>query len=252
MTELQYEKPRDVKSLGDCHFYHTMDLPRFGTVEGEWDLRDRFDDYIGGVDLKGKTVIDVGTASGFLTFEAEKRGATVTSFDIGDAKFQHLIPFKDKLYFTDHERWRAQQNSGIERWKNAYWLAHKSLGSQASVFYGDVYHLPNNVAFSVAIVGSVLEHLSDQVSALASISRITKSTLIIVTPVLETEDRIARFSPSVSAPDTDYVWWVYSIGTYREILAMLGFRIVKERKDKFRFVLANTDSERHTIVAERI
>jgi hypothetical protein len=92
--------PRDIENLGDCYFYHTLDLPGFGTVEGEWDLRGRFDDYVGGIDLRGKTVLDVGTANGFLTFEAEKRGAKqVVSFDIGDAKFQSLLPFSRGLQF---------------------------------------------------------------------------------------------------------------------------------------------------------
>ena len=65
---------RDVRHVDDCFFYHTLDLPGIGLVEGQWDLRGRFDDYIGDVDLRDKTVLDVGTANGFLTFEAEKRG----------------------------------------------------------------------------------------------------------------------------------------------------------------------------------
>jgi 2-polyprenyl-3-methyl-5-hydroxy-6-metoxy-1,4-benzoquinol methylase len=32
--------------------------------------------------IAGKTLLGVGTASGFLTFEAEKRGAQVTNFDV--------------------------------------------------------------------------------------------------------------------------------------------------------------------------
>ena len=51
--------PRDIENLEECHFYHTLDLPGFGTVEGEWDLRGRFDDYVGGVDLRGKTVLAI-------------------------------------------------------------------------------------------------------------------------------------------------------------------------------------------------
>ena len=67
--------------LDECTWYHSMDLPGIGEVVGAWDLRGRFDDYVGHVALGGKSVLDVGTANGFLSFEAEKRGATVTSFD---------------------------------------------------------------------------------------------------------------------------------------------------------------------------
>jgi 2-polyprenyl-3-methyl-5-hydroxy-6-metoxy-1,4-benzoquinol methylase len=71
-----------IPSITDCRFYHAMDLPQIGFVQGGWDLRGRFDDYIGGVRLKDRSVLDVGAASGFLSFEAEQRGArSVTSFN---------------------------------------------------------------------------------------------------------------------------------------------------------------------------
>ena len=81
------ERARFVDRLEDCFFYHTMELPGFGEVRGHWDLRGRFKEYIGGVSLEGKSVIDIGAATGFLSFAAEKSGATrVLSFDIGDPR----------------------------------------------------------------------------------------------------------------------------------------------------------------------
>jgi 2-polyprenyl-3-methyl-5-hydroxy-6-metoxy-1,4-benzoquinol methylase len=73
-----------VPAIEDCWFYHVMDLPGLGTVNhfGRWDLRGRFDEYTGFIPVAGRTLVDVGSASGFLTFEAEKRGAVVTSFDV--------------------------------------------------------------------------------------------------------------------------------------------------------------------------
>jgi regulator of replication initiation timing len=98
-----YVQPRHVESTKDCYFYHTMELPGLGVMAGPWDLRDSVDEYLGHVSFNGKRVLDVGTASGFLTFEAEKRGAEVVSFDLLDASSQHLLPFRDKLYFVNHE-----------------------------------------------------------------------------------------------------------------------------------------------------
>ena len=68
-----YASPRNVQNLSDCFFYHTMELPGIGVVEGQWDLRGRLDDYLGGVPLVGRRVLDVGSASGFLSFEMEKK-----------------------------------------------------------------------------------------------------------------------------------------------------------------------------------
>src|SRR2546425_7006679 len=182
-------QPRRIESLANCFFYHTMDLPGFGEVRGQWDLRGRFNEYIGGVDLTGKSVIDVGTATGFLSFAAEKSGAArVLSFDIADPRQQDFLPFKDKLYSRDPERWAKEYGAEIEQWKNGYWLCHRLLDSKAEVYYGDIYDLPRELGqFEVAIVGSVLEHLSDQITALASIARLTKNTIVIVSPLLQTD-----------------------------------------------------------------
>src|SRR5258705_2815428 len=128
----------------------------------------------------------MGTATGFLSFEAEKRGAArVLSFDMSDVRQQAFLPFKDKLYYRDRDRWAQQYGAEIEQWKNAYWLCHRLLDSKAQVYYGNVYDLPKELGqFDIAIVGSVLEHLSDQISALSSIAKRTRETIVIVSPLL--------------------------------------------------------------------
>jgi SAM-dependent methyltransferase len=246
-------KPRYVDSLSDCFFYHAMDLPGVGEVRGHWDLRGRFNDYIGGVELRGKSVIDVGAATGFLSFAAEQNGAArVLSFDIGHARQQAFLPFKDKLYYRDPERWAEQYGAEIEQWKNAYWLCHRLLNSKAEVYYGDIYALPAELGeFDVAIVGSVLEHLSDQITALASIARLTRETIVLVSPVLQTDERIARFESLASNPAADFTWWTYSLGVYREVFGMLGFKILKVSHAQYYYMYGERFEERSTIVAVR-
>ncbi|MEP6741217.1 MAG: class I SAM-dependent methyltransferase [bacterium] len=247
------ERPRFVDRLEDCFFYHAMELPGFGLVQAHWDLRGRFDDYVGGVEVTGKSVLDVGAATGFLSFEAEKKGASrVLSFDMSDARQQTFLPFKDKLYFRDRERWAQQYGAEIEQWKNAYWLCHRLLNSKAEVYYGDIYNLSNELGqFDIAIVGSVLEHLSDQISALASIARLTKETIVIVSPLLQTDERIARFEALASNPDVDFTWWTYSLGVYREVFGMLGFSIAKVSHAKYYYMYGDRFEERSSIVAVR-
>jgi SAM-dependent methyltransferase len=245
--------PRVVTDLGECFFYHTIDLPELGTVHAHWDLRGRFDDYIGGVSLAGKTVLDVGTATGFLSYEAEKRGASqVVSFDMSDVRQQTMLPFKDNLYSTDHEQWVKTYGAEIDQWKNAYWLCHRLLGSNASVVYGSVYEMPVALGkFDVVIIGSVLEHLSDPISALASIASLAKQTLVIVTPLRQEDEPVAYFAGRAAHPERDFTWWIYSIGVYREVLAMLGFRIDHVKTDSYFYDYGKTLEERSTIVAVR-
>src|SRR5260221_4239414 len=246
-------KPRHVENPDDCFFYHTMDLPGLGELKGHWDLRGRFNEYIGGVSLAGKSVIDIGAATGFLSFEAEKMGAArVLSFDIGDPRQQAFLPFKDKLYSRDPARWTEEYGAEIEQWRNAYWLCHRLLDSKAEAYYGAIYELPRALGqFDVAIVGSVLEHLSDQISALASIARLTKETMVIVSPMLETAERVARFGALADHPENDFTWWIYSEGVYREVLKMLGFSITGLTKADYYYHHGERIETRHTIVAAR-
>jgi len=252
-THIDLVKPRYVDNLADCFFYHTMTLPVLGEVRGHWDLRGRFSEYVGGVDLGGKSVLDVGAATGFLSFEAEKSGASrVLSFDIGNARQQNFLPFKDKLYYSDPERWFEQYEAEIEQWKNSYWLCHRLLESKAEVFYGNVYELPSELGqFDVAIVGSVLEHLSDQISALASIARHTNETIVVVSPLLDTDERIAQFGALAAHPENDFTWWIYSKGVYQEVFKMLGFNIKSISEGSYYYHYGERFETRHTIVAVR-
>jgi 2-polyprenyl-3-methyl-5-hydroxy-6-metoxy-1,4-benzoquinol methylase len=248
-----YIEPQHVESRADCYFYHTIDLPELGTVEGPWDLRATFDSYIGQVPLEGKRVLDVGTASGFLTFEAEKRGAEVVSFDLVDASSQQLLPFRDNLYSLNHQAWVVAQTRFYDMMKNSYWLSHRLTGSRARVHYGNIYKLPETLGqFDVVLIGSVVEHLSDQISALASVARLAADTMIINTPYLDTEEKIAGFLPSADKPQADYSWWYYSLGTYREVFTMLGFRIERIVWDWHRIAYQNSLNRRAAIVLKRI
>jgi len=98
----------------------------------------------------------------------------------------------------------------------------------------------------------VLEHVNDQISALASISRVTGETMVIATDLIDSEERLARFEPRANNPDQDFTWWTYSIGTYREILGMLGFEIERVTTANYRYARMNTTAKRYTIVARRV
>ena len=90
---IPYAKPRHVERLQECEFYHCASFPGVGKVGNSWDLTDSIDDYLGQFDFRGKRVLDVGTASGYLTFSMEKRGADVVSFDMADGAQWDVVPF---------------------------------------------------------------------------------------------------------------------------------------------------------------
>src|SRR5258708_6408482 len=95
-----YEKPWPCPADHECYWYHSMQFSDGPSVEGSWTIPD-FNDYIGGYVLEGKTVLDVGTASGYLAFAAEKAGAKVTAIDAASTNEFRLVPFASALSFTD-------------------------------------------------------------------------------------------------------------------------------------------------------
>ena len=139
-------------------------------VGNGWDLRKTVDDYLGHFDFRGKRVLDVGTASGFLTFEMEKRGAEVVSFDRGNVADWQLVPFGAKGFNTA----RMQANMGRSIRFATVWLAHRLLSSRARVYYGDIYNIPDKIGqFDVVFLGMVLPHLREPFYALAQTARLS-------------------------------------------------------------------------------
>jgi hypothetical protein len=96
---LATQKPWPKPTPDKCYRYHTMTFPE-ETIRGTWTIPD-FSNYIGGYDLSGKSVLDVGTASGYLAFNAEKAGAIVTGLDAGSTREFRHVPFSDSLSYKD-------------------------------------------------------------------------------------------------------------------------------------------------------
>src|SRR6476469_7578509 len=87
--------PLKVEDPDDCFFYHTMEVPGHGLMTGPADLRGAVDDYLGKVAFAGQRVLEIGPASGFLTFEMEKRGADVISVEVTDEHGWDFVPYPD-------------------------------------------------------------------------------------------------------------------------------------------------------------
>lgn len=179
-----------------------MSLPDRGIVRGNWNLLN-FDQYVGNVRVTRKTVLDVGCASGYLSFEAENSGAQeVFSFDAEHMSQVFNLPFNDNLYFRDRDAWDRQEEWGLEMLKNSYRYAHAALKSNCRPVYGDIFRLYRSVPpVDVVIAGATLEHLNDPLSTIGSMARVTKETLIVAfTPVLDTEELLREAYSAADRP----------------------------------------------------
>lgn len=221
------EKPKAKSNTDDCNFYHTMEYSDGEIITGSWTIND-FSNYIGHYQLKNKTVLDVGTASGFLAFKAELQGGIVTATDAKFSKEYKMVPYANSSYLDDIHAWREQiQSQLFEKLRNSFWYSWNKYNSKIDVVYSSVYDLIEwDRRFDVVIAGAIIEHLGDPVSAIGAFARLANEAVIIAfTPVIDTDELIMQPLNSWTDPAYSYVWYQLSRGLYRTIFNNLGFDI---------------------------
>ncbi len=120
------------KELAEKGWYHSFELPDGTVIEGVNSLerqRQRFARFRLPANLCGKRVLDIGAWDGWFSFEAERRGAAVTSIDCVEA--EHFLEMRRKL--SSHADYRILE---------IYELPDAGLGKFDIVFLlGVLYHL---------------------------------------------------------------------------------------------------------------
>jgi 2-polyprenyl-3-methyl-5-hydroxy-6-metoxy-1,4-benzoquinol methylase len=220
-----FAKPRVVHSLNDCFFYHSMDLPGHGTVEGHWDLRGHESQYLGEVAFKGQRVLEIGPASGHLSFFMERNGAEVVSVDADDDyEWEFTWDISDEAS-DELQTQLAAHREMMRRLKNSYWFAHKALNSAARVHYGSAYAVPKDLGrFDLSVIASVLLHNKSPLKILENCARLTNDTMIVVEAFRETQltQSPAEFLPKASE-SLWHTWWAFSPIYFVDILRSMGF-----------------------------
>jgi SAM-dependent methyltransferase len=242
-----YASPRAVGSVAQCYFYHSMHIPGHGEVTGEWDLRGDEYRYLGGADLVGKRVLELGAASGFLTTYMEGQGAEVVAYDLSEEHSWDVVPFAG----TDLDRHDRMRREHLRKINNGFWLNHAARRLCAKLVHGTVYSVPAEIGqFDVATFGSILLHLRDPFLALQTSLRLVRDTVIVtdvypaseyhlVADLLDTpdpRDQVIMPLPleSLGQPKATFLpqywdhsyadtWWHMSPEAIRRIIGVLGF-----------------------------
>src|SRR3984957_2659484 len=209
--------------LTDFVWYHAFELPDGTVLPGVWDLRGHESDYLGGVDLAGKRVLELGPATGYLTFTMERMGAEVVAFEAGFDVSIDTLPVKGEDQHV--ERLRVMQET-IDRNHDAWWYLHRTLGSSAKFVQGNIYDMPADLGtFDITLVGAILLHLREPWGALSQAAARTTDTMIVTEPLQDDtqplETNIMRFSPSAEHHMTN--WWSIYPGAVVSMLSRLGF-----------------------------
>lgn len=226
-----YAIPQKVTDIKECGFYHTMDIPGYGVVKGLFDLRQGAREYLGNVDFNGKRVLELGTASGFLCFHMESKGAEVVSYDLSENDLWDIVPH----FKNDYEKCVAERKKSAKRLNNAYWFTHEALNSKARLVNGTVYAIPREIGMvDISTFGAILLHVRDPFLALQNALRLTRETVIITEGAgsyLLRKMRLPNlpymeFVPTTRAVGYSDTWWKLSPSVLRRMIAILGFEDV--------------------------
>jgi len=231
-SDVVFETPKFISDINNCIFYHTMELPGYGVIDGTcFDLRGREEDYLGNISVDGKRVLDVGTASGFNCFYLEKKGAEVIALDISPEQDWDIIPYPDKNIQIEKQN-RNKRTTGLN---NAFWLAHRLNNSKAKLIHGTIYEdfLHKIGPVDVSIICSILLHTRDPFRALTNILSFTKETAVI-TEInynnLNDMGPILSFAPSLKKNQHQDVWWRFTPDILQTFLGMAGFKITSVKE----------------------
>lgn len=225
-----YAEPRSVTDIEACVFYHTMEVPGYGLVRGQWDLRGREQTYLGRASLQGKRILEIGTASGYLCFHMEDRGAEVVAYDLSEEYDWDVVPFAD----DNHQAFAVERRQRIRALNDGWWLAHQARGSRAHVVYGTVYEIPESIGkIDIATFGAILLHVRDPFLALQNAAKLNPDT-IIVTESLSIKYSLSQIVGGKVQPGPVFVpdhrrrgpketWWLFTPDVIRRMLGVLGF-----------------------------
>ena len=158
-------------------------------------------------ELRGKSLLDIGTMNGFFAFEAEKRGASrVVAID------------RDPPGFPDA--------------REAFNFAARTLSSSATYRARSVYDLEpsDSGTFDFVLMYGVLYHLKFPLYGLYRAASVCRDVFLLETHVtLKDDDEwpMMLFYPGTELNNEPTNWWGPNIRCVDALVEHLGFRIEK-------------------------
>lgn len=242
----------------DIAWYHSFDMPDGQVVEGAWDLRGNEVAYFGGVELRGKRVLELGPATGYLSLYMERQGAEVVSFETGFDVANDLLPVRGRETLGAKVQLMTET---VDRNHEAWWYLHHLYRSSVKFVQGNIYDMPTDLGmFDVTFAGAILLHLREPWGAMVEAASRTSEYMIVTESLMDRESplmsNIMRFSPAAEHDLTN--WWSIYPGAVVSMFERLGFgdTTVTEHTQKHRLghvVTADyTDMPMYTVVGKRI
>lgn len=211
------ESKKNIK-IEDCIFYHSFKMPDGQIIHGNWDLTECVEEYLGKIDYSKKRIIDIGAASGYLSFYMEQKGADVTSFDMPDGSYW------DTLKYPGYKPSRhTKRNEGLY---NSYYYMHEKFNSKCKLYRANIYDdLPESIgSFDGAVFGTMLSHVRDPMLVLMNILYKVNEFAVLINPFPDKKNG-STFCPGEK--HFTRTWWSISYSTIERMVNSIGWYIDK-------------------------
>jgi len=236
--------------LSRYYWYHTIDLGDGLITPGLYDYRETLQDFHFPKDLRGKTVLDVGSATGFFAFEFERRGARVVSTELPSLNDLDRFPGQnvenslrkiERMIFPDGLDLDSMRRGCSERelyrclLDGPFHFCRERLGSRVERCYSTIYDLTAEKTglqegFDLVFVGDVLVHTLYPLRALAALAPLCRDTLMLAQMLPDgPQEPPAMAYIGGGDPEEDHIsWWLPNKSCLIGMLLKLGFATVEE------------------------
>jgi tRNA (mo5U34)-methyltransferase len=233
-----------IEDIDRYYWYHTVDLEGISTP-GMYDFREVISSFDFPADMKGMTVLDVGSATGYFAFEFEKRGAHVTSVELPGLdqldrfpgqetslllrKIQRMIvPHSEEALRSLCHHYSAQELY-YYLLDAPFRLCAARLQSRVARRFCSVYDLSadrlGQVAFDFVFLGDILVHTLRPFDALAAAAKMCRGTLMIAQrmPGGSGDSPAMAYVGGENPLEDDICWWLPNEQCFHQLLKKLGF-----------------------------
>ncbi len=242
------------------NFYHSLDLGEGWETVGDFDIRTQIHRYGFPESMQGMTVLDVGRASGYFSFEFERRGAKVCSTELPDPLCKDHVGYefgqevhRRKYKPSELETFRAGNGARVD-----FFLARHILRSNVESDFTSAYDLNPGLfdgrTFDLVFMGSLLNHTANPMQALTAARSVTRRTFVICNPINPKLDQTQLLAGFVGRHAKGLTpWWLPTVACLEEMLYAAGFSDVDIVSDSVDLLMPKNGNKtmRHCVLHAR-
>lgn len=237
---------RAAADVGRYYWYHTVDLGGGLVTPGLYDYRETISSFPFPSDMSGMRVLDVGPATGFFSFEFERRGASVIAMELPSLRDLDRFPGQsiesslariERMIFPDSVNGLSQHRRGDNErevyrclLEAPFEFCKARLGSKVERRFSTIYNPDVGGDFDLVFVGDVLVHTLYPLKALAALAPLCRGSLVFaqVLPPGPQEPAAMLYTGGDDPNEDEVSWWLPNKSCLIAMLRKLGFAEVRE------------------------